>query len=1145
MMNILDIKDNNISLSQHFSYALSALCTQKKALYIVITAENALNKKLSEEIDFFSNHTLPILHFPDWETLPYDHFSPYQDIISERLKTLSVLPNITQGILFISLSTLMQKLLPVDYILRQTFFIRKGDQINLIKLREKLIQSGYQLVSQVIAPGEFAIRGSLFDIFPMGSMIPYRLDLFDNEIESIREFDPDTQRSVKKIEEINLLPAQEYDKTAVDLFREQWRENFEGNPTASMIYETISQGGSISGIEYYLPLFFKQTSTLFDYLPTNTVFIKLDKITETGENFWSEIKSRYESLRHNRTRPILPPEKLYLTPTEILTRVKFYQHFSVSIHSSEKPDIYIDHKAQDPFGKLKLFISEQHQKNNRILFCTESKGRREALLSLFHKIPLPLKIAETWKDFQTADFSPGLIISPIEKTVCLTSDNILLIPENVLLGEHILLSRRKNKTTDAEKIDHVIKNLSELTIGAPVVHLDHGVGRYQGLQTLTLHDITHEFLVISYANADKLYVPVADLHLISRYSGMDADNAPLHRLGSDQFEKARKKAARQICDTAAELLEIHAKREMCKGIAYQIDDQYDLFARQFPFEETQDQLQAIDNVLADMKSSRRMDRLICGDVGFGKTEVAMRAAFIAAQNGYQVCVLVPTTLLTQQHFQNFSDRFSEWPIKIGMLSRFCTAQAQAITLQELQLGKIDIIIGTHKLLQPSIKFNQLGLLIIDEEHRFGVKQKEKFKALRAEVDILTLTATPIPRTLNMSISGMRDLSIISTPPAKRLSIKTFVHKYDLHLLREAILREILRGGQVYYLHNNVETMRQTAEKLREKIPEARIAMAHGQMPERELETIMREFTHQQHNVLICTTIIETGIDIPSANTIIIDRADKFGLAQLHQLRGRVGRSHHQAYAYLFIPSEAKITPDAQKRLEAITMLEDLGAGFSLATQDLEIRGAGQILGDEQSGNMQEIGFSLYMDLLNRAIKSLKKLESLDNKNKNNINTQISDLLKSDHLICDIDLQIPALIPADYLPDAHGRLVLYKRLASIESNDNIDELKVEFIDRFGLLPQPAQNLFALAKLKLKAAAFKIAKIHANNKNILIIFQENNHQPSKIDPLKIINLIQKFPLTYKFEGENKIRILHSPEQPIERINYIENFLETIKG
>jgi len=1111
------------------SIELSQLAESRRAPVIIITRDSLSSYRLTQEINFFKPAHVPLLQFPDWETLPYDHFSPHQEIISERLRALSLLPHLSQGILITTIPTLMQRVSPREFISAHAFYLKTGDIVYLTQLKLRFAHAGYQAVAEVIAPGEFAVRGSLFDIFPMGSEMPYRIDLFDNEIESIRLFDPETQRTQDKIEKIDLLPAKEFPfhPEAAQLFRQQWRDNFEGNPIQCPLYETISQGSLAPGIEYYFPLFFHQTASLFDYFPKDSILIRLDDLHTASEKYWVEIKERHEQLRHDRLRPILSPEKLFLNTTEIFTVFKSFETKNISITPFQAPDLIIDHKSPEPLLKIKNFLAAQ---KSQILFCAESAGRREALLTLFHQADIYPVVVKNWEDYlntSTPDaISPFMTITPIEQgaDIIINNKNIIIIPENILLGEQVLQTRRrKTKTTD---LDAVIKNLAELSIGSPVVHIDHGVGRYLGLQILNLNEEPGEFLTLEYANQDKLYVPVSALHLISRYSGVDPDHAPLHRLGTDQWEKAKRKAAEKIHDVAAELLEIHAKRELRQGFSYPIDTQYQIFASKFPFEETPDQQQAIVDVINDMKSSKSMDRLICGDVGFGKTEVAMRAAFIAIQCGYQVTVLVPTTLLAQQHEENFRDRFADWPIRIDSLSRFKTTEEQKKILIELEIGKIDIIIGTHKLLQPDIKFKTLGLVIIDEEHRFGVRQKERFKALRAEVDILTLTATPIPRTLNMAMSNMRDLSIISTPPLRRLSIKTFVHSYQTNLIREAILREIMRGGQVYFLHNNVETIQSAREKLQELIPEARIAIGHGQMRERELEQVMRAFYHQHYNVLICTTIIETGIDIPSANTIIIERADKFGLAQLHQLRGRVGRSHYQAYAYLLTPESNTITSNAKKRLDAISQLEDLGAGFLLATHDLEIRGAGELLGEDQSGNIQEIGFSLYMDLLDRAVKSLKKGEKLD-------------LFKPEPSI-EIDLQIPALIPENYVPDVHTRLVLYKRIANAKNQNDLDELRVEFIDRFGLLPGAVKHLFLLTTLKLKSESIGIIKIHANKKSTRIEFNTNPN----IDSLKLIQLIQQESQYYKLDGQNKIRITREQISPVDKFQHIELLLEKVK-
>ena len=1105
------------------SLALCALAKKSNALVVVVGQSAQFLQQLQEEIDFFREPLLSCHQFPAWETLPYDQFSAHQDIISERLKALANLSSISSGLLLATVDTLMQRLPPKEYIYAHTLSLKKGQRISLETLRQQFSQAGYQYVAQVLSAGEFAVRGSLFDIFPMGSSEPYRIDLFGDDIESISIFDPETQRTASKIDEIQLLPAREFplDEKAIQLFRQQWRENFAGNPTHAPIYEMVSQGSSVGGLEYYLPLFFAQTQTLFDYLPQKVIFVRLEKLSQAADIFWQELSERYEQLRHDHTRPILPPDKLFLTHTDLFSQLKQFSGIEASFTPWTAPDVFIDHKAKDPHQRIRQFYQAAIAQQKRLLFCAESAGRREALLALLREADITPKNVNDWFEFLASDFPCAIAVAPLNHGMELTDPAVIVIPESVLLGQQVIQARRrKTKTTDTEAI---VRNLAELRVGQPVVHVQHGVGRYLGLQTLTLDEQLAEYLTLEYARGDKLYVPVASLHLISRYSGMDSDHAPLHKLGTDQWEKAKRKAREKVCDVAAELLVIHAKRAMRKGHAFVCpEESYRLFAASFPFEETPDQQQAIVDVLNDMRLEKSMDRLVCGDVGFGKTEVAMRAAFVAVQDGKQVAVLVPTTLLAQQHFQNFSDRFADWPVKVEMLSRFRSAAEQEIILDQLKDGKVDIIIGTHKLLQKNIHFKQLGLMMIDEEHRFGVRQKEQLKALRAEVDILTLTATPIPRTLNMAMSGMRDLSIIGTPPAKRLAIKTFVHVRENRVIREALLREILRGGQVYYLHNNVETILRTAEELRELVPEARIEIAHGQMPERQLEKIMRDFYHQRFNVLICTTIIETGIDIPSANTIIMDRADQLGLAQMHQLRGRVGRSHHQAYAYLLTPPQQKLTSDAQKRLDAISMLEDLGVGFALATHDLEIRGAGELLGENQSGDIQEIGFALYTEMLDKAVRALKSGIAIEDEN-----------------IIEVNLHIPALIPEDYVPDVHSRLILYKRMASAKDEHDLDELKVEFIDRFGLLPEPVQYLFTQIALKLTAQKLGVIRLDANPKASVIEFSDKPY----IDPLKLIKLIQLEPHRYRFDGKTKLRMYVEQVSPHERLHNIDSLFKRL--
>ena len=1112
--------------------AISHIAQHSNAPVLIITNDNLTANRLAVAIQFFAPD-LEILNFPDWETLPYDHFSPHQDIISQRLITLARLPSLAKGILLVPITTLMQRIAPRTYLAGNSFSFDKGDTIHLDNMRRRLEQSGYHCVSQVMEHGEFAVRGSILDLFPTGSALPYRIDLFDNEIDSIRTFDPDTQLSIETVDNIRLLPAREFPltETAINQFKQNWRAKFAGDPTLIPIYQDISKGFCPVGIEYYLPLFFTQTELLLDYLPSNSLIIQIENIEKSAEHFWHEINQRYEQLRYDNLRPLLPPADLYLAQNILFAQLKTFAQVSIQTENISEgvgrfnysinalPDLKINHKLEQPLANLQQFLTEN---NSRILICAESTGRREALIELLNKINIQPPIVQQWQEFLQSTDHIAITVASLQTGFTLTDTSLTIIAEPELFGQQIMQQRRRKARSFDN--DAIVRNLAELNIGTPVVHIDHGVGRYLGLQTLTVGDHAAEFVTLEYGDNAKLYVPVASLHLISRYSGVDLEHAPLHKLGSGQWEKAKQKATEQVRDVAAELLDIYAQRAARKGHVFNNPvTAYEAFAAGFPFEETPDQQQAIENVIADMTSEKPMDRLICGDVGFGKTEVAMRAAFIAVQDGKQVAILVPTTLLAQQHYQNFKDRFADWPVSIEMVSRFRSMQEQKIVLQKLSEGKVDILIGTHKLIQKGVNFKNLGLLIIDEEHRFGVQQKEKLKALRAEVDILTLTATPIPRTLNMAMSGLRELSIIATPPTRRLSIKTFVREHNSALIREAILRELLRGGQVYFLHNDVASIEKTANEIATLVPEARVGIAHGQMRERELEKIMADFYHHRFNVLICTTIIETGIDIPTANTFIMNRADKLGLAQLHQLRGRVGRSHHQAYAYLLTPDPKIMTKDAIKRLDAIASLEDLGAGFTLATHDLEIRGAGELLGEEQSGNMQAIGFSLYMELLDHAVKALKSGKE-------------PALTKPLQTGTEIDLHITALIPENYLADVHTRLVFYKRIANASQEQELKELQVEMIDRFGLLPEPIKNLFRITELKLKAQAISICKIDAGPAGGRIEF---NEQPN-IDASVIIQLIQKYPQLYKLDGPNRLRFTLMQEKTEDRIKNVSSLL-----
>ncbi|MGD8812662.1 MAG: transcription-repair coupling factor, partial [Thioalkalispiraceae bacterium] len=1059
-------------------------------------------------------------------------FSPHQDIVSERLTALYRLPGLQKGILIVSAQTLMQRICPRSYLQANSLLLDIGQQLNLDEMRLQLENSGYHCVSSVVEHGEFAVRGSLLDLFPMGSNKPLRIELFDDEIESIRSFDPETQRSIEKIDKVRLLPAREFplNKDAVSRFRKAYRSHFEGEAKNSVVYRDVSNGIAPPGIEYYLPLFFEQTETLFDYLPENSLLMLTDDVAHAVDKQWEEIKERYEQRRHDRDRPLLNPAELALQPQEVFASAKQYrrvelQHFeheasnACNFSTSAPPLLNLDVRAERPTAVLEKFISEF---KGRILFAAESSGRREYLIDLLRDHDIYPSPVDNWQAFFNSDIAMAITTAPLEQGLLIHQPDIAVIAEPQLFGAQVMQRRRRRAAQ--RDTDSIIRNLAELTINAPVVHEEFGVGRYLGLQTLDVGENPAEFLTLEYAGGDKLYVPVSSLHLISRYTGSAPETAPLHKLGSGQWEKARRKASERVRDVAAELLDIYARREARSGYTYHIDDAaYRAFAAGFPFEETPDQQTAIENVIANMRSDKPMDHLVCGDVGFGKTEVAMRAAFIAVQDGKQVAVLAPTTLLTQQHAENFRDRFSDWPVRVESISRFGSKKEQEKILHDLQQGKIDIIIGTHKLLQKDVKYRNLGLVIIDEEHRFGVRQKETFKALRSEVDILTLTATPIPRTLNMAMSGMRDLSIIATPPAKRLAIKTFVSEWNNAQIKEACLREIRRGGQVYFVHNEVETIEKMANKLIELIPEATVHFAHGQMRERDLERVMSDFYHQRFNILVCTTIIETGIDIPTANTIIINKADRFGLAQLYQLRGRVGRSHHRAYAYLLVQSQKAITADARKRLEAIESIESLGTGFTLATHDLEIRGAGELLGDEQSGQMIEIGYSMYTELLERAVNALKQGKE-------------PELDKPLHQGTEIDLNIPALIPDDYLPDVHERLIMYKRIANASNDDELKELQVEMIDRFGLLPEQTKNLVEITRLKLRATPLGIEKIELADSGGRIVF---NKEPD-IDPMKIIQLIQTQANFYKLDGSEKLRISKPLDSKEKRFEEISNLL-----
>ena len=1120
-------------LPQGSATALTLARLADDAPLLVVTPDTASAQRLESTLRFYAD--VPVMPFPDWETLPYDSFSPHQDIVSARLRTLRELQEGTQGIVLASINTLMQRLPPRDYVAGRVLTLATGDRLDRENFRERLSRAGYRAVETVYEPGEYAMRGSLIDLFPMGTDAPLRIDLFDDEIDTLRRFDPDTQRTQDKIERIDLLPAHEYSlsRSAIACFREGFETLFDVDPRQCPLYVDAIKGIPSPGLEQYLPLFFEETATLFEHLAEQTRIALLPDVFEAAEHHWLSIEGRYENLGVDPTRPLLPPAKAFVPAAEVFAAIKQHPRLefvtdpasrhAIPSATQSPPAVAINARAQRPLATLEAFL-EAHR-DLRILFVAESRGRREALDEALAPLHRDIPHIDGWQDFLDGSQPFAIAEGALDEGLWLGDPAIAVITETELYGEVVRQTRRRAKATDDNEL--AVRHLSELRPGAPVVHQHHGVGRYLGLEMLTAGGQAAEFLALEYAGGAKLYVPVDNLQLISRYAGATDELAPLHKLGSDTWDKAKRKAAEKVRDTAAELLDIYARREAREGFASDMPgEEYLRFAASFPFEETPDQHAAIEAVIADMTAPRPMDRVVCGDVGFGKTEVAMRAAFLAVSSGRQVVVLVPTTLLAQQHYDNFRDRFADTAVQIEMLSRFTGGKGEGDALKRIEEGRADIVIGTHKLLSKSVKFSNLGLMIIDEEHRFGVAQKERLKQMRAEVDILTLTATPIPRTLNMAMNGIRDLSIIATPPARRLSVKTFVQQRNEPVVKEAILREVLRGGQVYFLHNEVKTIEASAEKIRELVPEARVGVAHGQLPERALERVMSDFYHKRFNVLVCSTIIETGIDVPSANTIIIERADKFGLAQLHQLRGRVGRSHHQAYAYLLTPPPKAMTKDAIKRLEAISQSDDLGAGFTLASHDMEIRGAGELLGDEQSGQMETIGYSLYMQMLDRAVKAIRAGKTPNIEAPLDEGTEIS-------------LNLPALIPNDYLPDVQQRLIMYKRISSAADEGALKELQVEMIDRFGLLPAPLKTLFRQTRLRQRAERLGIAKLEAGAERGRVIFGPD----PQVDPMTLVELIQRHPAEYKLDGADTLRFHGDMEKEEDRFQRIDALLETL--
>ena len=1119
------------------AYLLAAaareLKSQRRMLAVVVANANDAQRLLNE-IPWFSgkDDALRCHLLPDWETLPYDAFSPHQDLVSERLATLHEIRNGQCDVLIVPATTALLRMAPPSFLAAYTFFFKKGETLDEARLKSQLTLAGYSHVTQVMSPGEYSVRGGLIDLFPMGSAIPYRIDLFGDTIETIRTFDADTQRSLYPVNEIRLLPGREFpmDEAARSRFRSRWREVFEGDPSRYSMYKDMGNGIPSAGIEYYLPLFFEETATLFQYVPEDTTFALIGDIDASIKRFWADTQSRYKFLKADSQRPILAPDAIFLSNDDFFTLAKPYGRMvlqsddAASTISAPLPDIAVNRRADDPITSLRNWIGRT---DKRVMICADSSGRRETLQQYFREYQLDLSLCENFLDFQTSDHKLMLGVAPLHAGFQLSEDfgNLAFITETELYaGSARRPGRRRQEATT--QVEAMVRDLSELKIGDPVVHVSHGIGRYHGLVSMDLGEGETEFLHLEYANETKLYVPVAQLHVISRYAGASPDSAPLHTLGSGQWDKAKRRAAQQIRDTAAELLNLYARRAAREGHSFQYSaHDYEAFAESFGFDETPDQAAAIDAVITDMTSGKPMDRLICGDVGFGKTEVALRAAFVAVMGGKQVAILAPTTLLAEQHAQTFADRFADWPVRIAELSRFRTGKEVTQAIKGLGEGTIDIVIGTHKLLSPDVKFQRLGLVIIDEEHRFGVRQKEALKALRAEVDVLTLTATPIPRTLGMAMEGLRDFSVIATAPQKRLAIKTFVRREDDSVIREACLRELKRGGQVYFLHNEVETIENRKAKLETLLPEARIGIAHGQMHERDLERVMRDFVTQRYNILLCTTIIETGIDVPTANTIVMHRSDKFGLAQLHQLRGRVGRSHHQAYAYLLVHDVQMLSKQAQRRLEAIQQMEELGSGFYLAMHDLEIRGAGEVLGENQSGEIHEIGFQLYSDMLNEAVRALKK-------------GQEPDLAAPLSSTTEINLHVPALLPTEYCRDVHERLSLYKRLANCESQDAIDNLQEELIDRFGKLPDPARALIETHRLRIAAKQAGIIKIDAHAEAATLQFMPN----PPIEAMRIIELIQKHK-HIRLNGQDKLRITATMPDLAARVGQVKSTIRSL--
>jgi len=1124
------------------SLALAEAAARAGGLLLVVCASTREVERRAAEIGFYSDGHVPILEFADWEVLPYDRFSPHPDITSGRLATLADLPVAGGGVLLVAADTLLGRLPPAEYIAGRSFRLARGERLALEPLRARLVASGYVAVSQVTGPGEFALRGSLLDVFPMGSPQPLRIDLFDDEIEAIRRFDPDTQRSLDALDAVRLLPAREtpLDPDAVRAFRRRYRARFEGDPTRSAIYRAVSEGLAPPGIEFYLPLFHDATATLADFLPAGTLLVAGASLEVDLARAWEEIEARYEAHRHDIERPLLAPAEVYVPPHDVLAGLRALPSITLDAFKSERADdaaaslrnfpsvapreLRLDVRADEPLAPLDAFLAGYE---GRVLIAADSAGRREVLVEMLRGHRTPIEPVEGWGAFAGGTGRLALTVAPEIEGLTITSPAITVLAESQLFGARARQERRRRRA--ASDPQAILRELRDLSPGAPVVHEEYGVGRYVGLAVMEVAGQAGEFLVLEYRDGDRVYVPVHALHLVSRYTGAAPESAPLHKLGTDQWARAKKKAAAQVRDVAAELLDLYARRQARRGLALPLRElEYQSFANAFPFEETPEQADAIAKVVQDLGASRPMDRIVCGDVGFGKTEVAMRAAFVAVQAGRQVVVLVPTTLLAEQHVANFRDRFADWPVRIEGLSRFRNSKESDAVLEGLAAGTVDIVVATHRLLHANVRIKDLGLVIIDEEHRFGVRDKERLKTLRAEVHVLTLTATPIPRTLNMALGGLRDLSLITTPPAERLAIKTFVTEWQDAALREAMLRELRRGGQVYFVHNEVRDIEKVAAAVAQLVPEADVRVGHGQMRERDLEQLMVDFYHRRFNVLVCTTIIESGIDVPTANTIIIDRADRMGLAQLHQLRGRVGRSHHRAYAYLLAPPRKALSADAVKRLEAIESMEELGAGFVLATHDLEIRGAGELLGESQSGELTEVGLSLFLDMLEHAVKAIREGRE----------PALDQPLGAP---TEIELRLPALLPETYVGDVHVRLALYKRIAAAVDEPALDDLTAELVDRFGPLPEPAAALLRVTRLRLAARALGVRKLDLGAQGGYLLFEAQN----SVDPRAVVRLIQDGSREYRLDGPLKLRVSRDLEEQAVRFDFASGLLERLRA